>query len=317
MRLIFDFNSLAMREVYSSCRDGVPLEQAVIEAMADHVLEQQKLFGKADSIIVALEGGKCWRRTLYPNYKAGRHEKRAADTTVDWQEAFRRLGGLCNVLAASVPWNFVRVEGCEADDVVYVASKEYDGDVTIISSDSDYKQLCSGSVTQLMIHKGQFMSWPQRELFGSSFMELNNPEEWLCAAILTGQHMKDGVYNVLTDSDWDGKRRPPFGYRRLKQVFDAANGYSKEEPLRDRVHKVLGLLFDEHAQMNFRRNEKLIDMSRLPDSLYSEISEKLAEMPVSLDTDILMHLSEPDWWSCPQMMYNVISKLERCCYVRE
>lgn len=82
-------------------------------------------------------GSSEWRKTIYPEYKANRNY----DTDPIWRILFDGIEKLVGVLQY-YPMYQVKIEKLEADDILYVYSKELSqiGKVIIISGDSDMIQ---------------------------------------------------------------------------------------------------------------------------------------------------------------------------------
>lgn len=94
-----------------------------------------------DLVIVCIDGKGSWRRELDPSYKANRKEKRDA-SNIDWYHWFGEFNKLVEKLKLSTPFNYIRLDKIEADDIISVGCRYFkDRECIIVSSDSDFHQL--------------------------------------------------------------------------------------------------------------------------------------------------------------------------------
>ncbi len=94
-----------------------------------------------DLVIVCMDGRGNWRRDVDPQYKANRKDLRA-DSEIDWKYWYKQFDELAEKLKKSTPFQYIRIDKLEADDIISVASRYYkDHTCVIISSDSDFEQL--------------------------------------------------------------------------------------------------------------------------------------------------------------------------------
>lgn len=90
-----------------------------------------------DTIIIAQDSGRSWRKDLDKNYKAQR-------VYPEWlKEQFKKFNEYIPKIEKVLPWHFVGIYRCEADDVASVACKRYkDKEIVLVSSDRDWEMLC-------------------------------------------------------------------------------------------------------------------------------------------------------------------------------
>lgn len=97
---------------------------------------------KPNKVIIALDDRKNWRKEIYTEYKFNRKEKK--DQDIDWEKFYIYFNKLQDDLI-KIFTNIVtlKVENCEADDVIAILSKELHNThkITIISTDKDFLQL--------------------------------------------------------------------------------------------------------------------------------------------------------------------------------
>lgn len=92
---------------------------------------------KVDSIVIACDGRKVWRKNIYPEYKANRdHADVYYEETIEAANLLKRFFNECTNVAV------LEVDHCEADDIIAVLAQESSGVENIImSSDKDFIQL--------------------------------------------------------------------------------------------------------------------------------------------------------------------------------
>lgn len=159
--LIFDVYNLVFKYLFASYYEykqhktqyqlGIETEKYTEEMMYDYWLHLfvSGFFSnikrvKPDRVIMAIEGGgKCWRKTLYPNYKANRKHD---DMEIDFQAFKNKMIAFLKVMEKTFTnVYFISEIDTEADDVMAVLTKEFSKDlnneIEIISTDSDLYQL--------------------------------------------------------------------------------------------------------------------------------------------------------------------------------
>jgi len=98
-----------------------------------------------DIIVVALDshGKGNWRKEFDPAYKANRKTKREQDD-IDWTHWFSEFDKLLENIRCSTPFQPIMVDKLEADDLISYGVRHFtDNECVIVSTDSDYEQLCA------------------------------------------------------------------------------------------------------------------------------------------------------------------------------
>lgn len=94
-----------------------------------------------DLVIVAIDGRGNWRKDLDPQYKANRKELREK-SEIDWNYWYEEFNNLIEQLKISTPFQYIKLDKCEADDIIAVGVKYFkDNPCVIMSADSDFEQL--------------------------------------------------------------------------------------------------------------------------------------------------------------------------------
>ncbi len=144
----------------------------------------------------------CWegknsskkRKKIYSNYKASRVVKKSLQKQFQWeypeqeQESLRaqvfRVKEYFNVM----PFYELEIENCEADDIIaYICNYHFkDSDKIIISSDKDYFQLLSDSVSVYRPVKKELVT--KQSLIDSHQI---SPQNWIMMKCLVGDNSDD------------------------------------------------------------------------------------------------------------------------------
>ena len=145
----------------------------------------------------------------------------------------------------------IDVEGAEADDIIGTLAPRavMHENVLIISSDGDFLQL------QMYNGRSQY-TIKQYNPAQKKFVISNDPIMDLKEKIISGDK-GDGIPNVLSSSDCfvTGTRQTPIGKAKM-QKFLAENYIDWE---------------DERARIGFSRNQTLIDLRNIPDTIKDKI----------------------------------------------
>jgi 5'-3' exonuclease len=143
--VLVDWNIFVFRAIYA-CEhnkgEGIPPTYTALSML----LSCLKHIGchPDDLIIMAIDSPKgSWRRQVDSAYKANRKEQREKHTDIDWPKTFASFKSLVESLKISTPFCFVEIDYLEADDIIATSCRYYkDREVIVLSSDSDYEQLC-------------------------------------------------------------------------------------------------------------------------------------------------------------------------------
>lgn len=93
-----------------------------------------------DRVIVAIDSGKSWRKSVDFSYKANRKEAREK-FPIDWDKEFASFDWLLGKIDEATDWNIVKTDGLESDDWQAVGARYFkDNEVILVTSDSDLEQ---------------------------------------------------------------------------------------------------------------------------------------------------------------------------------
>ncbi len=204
-------------------------------------------------IVICCDDKKYWRRDYFPYYKAGRKKDREA-SPLDWNLIFETLNKVRDEIKEYFPYKVIQVDKTEADDVIATLTYKFGvplknsstEKILILSSDKDFMQL------------QKFANVEQYSPMGKKFLRTNTPEAFLKEHIIRGDR-SDGIPNFMSCDDTfvTDARQKPVTEKKL-------NKWLEEEP---------ESFCDEVMLRNYKRNELLIDLSKIP----TEYQEKILD----------------------------------------
>jgi hypothetical protein len=211
-----------------------------------------------DLIICADDKG-YWRRDLFPYYKYGRKKSRE-ESSLDWNLIFQTLNKVRDELKEYFPYKVVQVEKTEADDVIATLCHKYG---TQLNNDSTERILILSSDKDLL-QLQKYANVDQYSPMQKKFLKESNPEKFLKEHIMNGDK-GDGIPNFLSSDDTfvTGVRQKPVTAKKL-------NTWVEQEP---------ESFCDDLMLRNYRRNEMLIDLSKVPEEYKEKILETYQNAP--------------------------------------
>ena len=250
--IIFDYQQIAisnLMEQIGSSKSSVD-ENLVRHMILNTIRTYVKKFRESHGpeVVIACDNKQYWRREVFPHYKAGRKKARAASGH-DWSSIFESLNKIREELKEYSPYKVIDVDGAEADDIIGTLVRKYsiNEKVMILSSDKDFAQL---------------QRFPNVEQFSpimKKYVKEPFPLVQLKQLIIRGDK-GDGIPNILSSDDVfvsGGRQKPITEAKIIKWLNQDAKDFCDDEMLR-----------------NFSRNEILIDLSKVPESITKEILNK-------------------------------------------
>ena len=232
-----------------------PIDENMVRHMVLNSIRMYNVKFKDEygEIVICCDDKKYWRRDYFPYYKAGRKKDREA-SPFDWNMIFETLNKVRDEIKEYFPYKVIQVEKTEADDVIATLAHKFGvllknsttEKILILSSDKDFMQL------------QKFANVEQYSPMGKKFLRTNNPEAFLKEHIIRGDR-SDGIPNFMSSDDTFvvEARQKPVTEKKL-------NKWLEEEP---------ESFCDEVMLRNYKRNELLIDLSKIP----TEYQEKILE----------------------------------------
>ena len=249
--IIVDYSGIALASIIiNKTFDEQLIRHMILNSLRMYRTRYKEEYGE---LVLAVDASNNWRKTAFPQYKASR-KKTQKQSDFDWGEAFRILNKIREEIAENFPYTVIRVDGCEADDVIGTLvsmNPDHNNDFNpqkymIVSPDRDFLQL------QKFRNVRQFSPLLKKEL------SVDNPRVWLQTHIIKGDK-GDGVPNILSDDNVfvEGFRQTPITQKKIDNIIeDLEEGE---------------LLYAASWYRNYCRNKKLIDLSETPKELRREI----------------------------------------------
>ena len=259
--IIVDINQIMISNLMVTIhRDNLELGEdlirhMVLNSLRGHNKKFRKQYGE---MVIACDSGNVWRRTIFPNYKAGRKANREKSEH-DWEYIFDLLSKVKNEIKQFLPYKVIEVESVEADDIIAVLCKRTNEKVLILSGDKDFIQLHNDRIKQYNPVLNKFVGQGE------------NPSLYIREHILKGDR-SDGIPNVLSDDNVfiEGRRQRPLSKKKIEAWCNE-----------------IVPTFNEEEQKNYDRNRKLIDLSCLPKEIEDKINNEFNDVKVATRDKIL------------------------------
>jgi 5'-3' exonuclease len=216
---------------------------------------------KYGEMILCCDNKNYWRKQKFPYYKASRKKTRE-ESDLDWPNIFESLNRIKDELSETFPYKTLEVESTEADDIIAIIVKHHsqENPILILSGDKDFVQL------------QKYPNVAQYSPIQKKYIRNDNPQQFIKELIMRGDR-SDGVPNFLSKDDtfMNGGRQRPLIKRRINEWL----GMKPEE------------FCTEEMLRNYKRNEELIDLDFVPESIEQQILEEY-DKPISGNRSKLM-----------------------------
>ena len=273
--ILLDYSQIVIANVMMNKR--AMSEDFVRHAVLNTIRMYHHKFTKEyGELVVCCDAPDNWRKDAFKYYKAQRKTTRDK-SDFDWTELFRLLHKIREEISENFPYKVVYIDKAEADDIIatIVMKREQKAKklwqennnesvtgieelfveqepVLILSSDKDFIQL------------QKYQNVNQYSPLTKKFLNTDNPDNFLREHILRGD-TSDGVPNFLSSDDTfvTDKRQTPLSKKKVSV-------WSELEPD----------VFCQGEQLrNFRRNEMLIDFTKIPEWLQINIEDEYVNQP--------------------------------------
>lgn len=193
-------------------------------------------------LIICQDSSNYWRKDVFPHYKANRKKAQKYNQEY-WDVIYNAMKIIRNEVAENMPYKNLRVDRCEADDIIGVLARNYHDkeNILVVSNDKDFQQL---------------LYYPNVKLYSphkKTMVECKDPTMFLFEQIVRGDS-GDGIPNILSDEDTflvETKRQKPVTTKRLTEVFNSMPGDLARGATSPTIEA-------------FKRNRLLIDLSLVP-----------------------------------------------------
>jgi len=252
--IIIDMNQISLASLMmhlNMTKVKEPDESMVRHMILNSVRMYRTMFNdEYGEVILTYDSKHYWRRDFFPQYKSNRKKNRDADSK-DWNAIFEILNKIKAEIKDNLPYKFLEVYGAEADDIIATLCKHSQTEkdrtknenILIVSGDKDFIQL------------QKYVNVKQYSPILKKYVDGHNPDTYIKEHILKGD-TSDGIPNVLSPDNTftDGLRQRPLGKKKIETWLDMDTN----------------TLHDE-VKRNYQRNQKLIDLSKIPNELENEI----------------------------------------------
>ena len=251
--IIIDMNQISLASLMMHL--NMTKQKTVDEGMVRHmILNSIRLYRnmfkeKYGEVILTYDSKHYWRRDYFPQYKMNRKKARENDSK-DWDNIFGVLNKIKAEFKEYLPYKYLEVYGAEADDIIGTLCKQESEPVMIESCDKDFIQL----------HK--YENVKQYSPILKKRVNGHNPDTYIRTHILKGD-TSDGVPNVLSPdiTFTEGLRQRPLGKKKIETWLESMDSMPDE------------------AKRNYQRNEKLINLDKIPQELEEQILSEIDEAP--------------------------------------
>ena len=252
--ILLDYSQIVIASVMKNNQD---MSEGYIRHLVLNTIRMyhQKFNEEFGDMVICCDASNNWRKEIFQYYKASRKTTRDK-SDFDWSELFRILHLIREELEMNFPYKVLYIDRAEADDIIGALvkynseNKKLNGvfdeaePMLILSSDKDFQQL------------QKYENVKQYSPLKKSYVVNKKPESFLKEHIMRGD-TSDGIPNFLSDDDTfvTEKRQKPLSTKKLSV-------WTELEP---------DIFCEKEMLRNFRRNEMLIDLEKMPDWLFDNI----------------------------------------------
>jgi ribosomal protein S17E len=259
--ILIDTSHLIMRNLFMNIYEIKENYNFLYHVVFQNILSFKRDFkaSKENIPVYAFDSPNSWRKDFYEkNWRklkdfpivTGYKGQRKLDETIDWDKVFEIIENIYECLKISTDFKAIKIDKVEADDIIYVGVNEFykKEPITIISSDKDFIQLLRFDNVKLY------------DPIKKKYREFEDPEYYLKKQIIIG----DKVDNIPAI-----KKR--VGEKTAEKWLDSG---TFEEDLKT----------NKELYKRYKFNEKLIDLSKIPEKYYNQIKEKYEENDFNFDS---------------------------------
>ena len=254
--ILIDYSQIALSNIIvQKLNDEQMIRHMILNSIRMYNKRYRDEYGQ---LVICADGMNTWRKEFFPEYKASRKKGRE-ESKQDWNEIFRILQTVRDEIRDYLPYKVVHLEGVEADDVIGTLTMETQEfgqaePVMIISSDKDFIQL------------QKYKNVKQFSPIQKKFLVEKNPQKYLREHIIRGDK-SDGVPNFLSDDEVfvENRRQKPITKKNITEWLDLSR--NPED------------FCDANMLKRWKRNESLVDLTKVPDEIRSNILEQFENDP--------------------------------------
>ena len=255
--ILLDLNQVMISNIMTQLSpNDNKLEESLVRHMVLNNIRMYKQKYSADygEMVICCDDKNYWRKDLFPYYKAHRKVDREK-SPLDWNLLFECLNKIRDELKESFPYKVLQIPRAEADDIIGTLVKRYGvylnntttERILIISGDKDFGQL------------QKYVNVDQYSPITKKWIKINDAGRFLKEHIMKGDR-GDGIPNFLSpdSSIIMNERQKPLSAKKIEKCIDM-----KPEDFCTTVEQMI----------NYRRNEQLVDLDMIPQSIADQVND--------------------------------------------
>ena len=216
---------------------------------------KKKFSDEYGNVVICCDNKNYWRKDIFPYYKFSRKRERES-SGIDWNLIFNTMNDVKRDLRTTFPYKIIEEDRAEADDIIAVITEEFSPHerMLILSSDKDFKQL------------QKYPNVSQYSPIMKKYLTENDPYKYLREHIIRGDK-SDGIPNFLSDDEVfvENRRQKPVKKKQLLEWLDMSR--DPED------------FCDANMLKRWKRNESLVDLTKVPFSMKENILMKFEKEP--------------------------------------
>ena len=268
--ILIDNNQIVISNLFQSMKKFNKIDEGYLRHMIlnSYRYYRSRFHSEYGELVICHDSPNCWRTDFYSQYKENRKKSRD-NQNLDWNEVYSLMNTIGEEVKNTFPYKNIKIDRLEADDIIAILATRFHEQekILIVSSDKDFQQL------QIYPNVKQYSSMKKE------FLDCENPKMFLLEHIISGDS-SDGVPNILSDDDTfvnKDKRQKSCGKHKIESfVWLYENGE----------------LLDLDIQQRWERNEKMIDLSRIPSKYTDSVLGDYEKEPIGKRSKLLDYFIE-------------------------
>lgn len=246
--ILVDNSQVVLSGIFAHTRgDTSTIDENLVRhtALNSYRYIRSRFSGEYGELVICEDSKDCWRKKFFPLYKAARKKSHENDSN-DWRAIYDTLTKIRNEVRETFPYKNMKVDNCEADDIIAVITRQHcdNEKIMIVSGDKDFQQLQTSSNVQ------------QYSPIQKKMIVCEDPKRHLIEHVIGGDR-SDGVPNILSDDDVfmvEDKRQKPCGKKKIGTIIEDIDNWK--------------------TTRNWERNETLVDLNKIPEYIVERIQDE-------------------------------------------
>ena len=142
--ILVDLNQIVLSNMMKSVNSNGVIQESLLRHMILNAIRsfRSKFTEEYGDLILCSDSTQYWRKEIFPYYKANRKKARE-ESQIDWNAIHQILNKIKGEIEENLPYKFMVVPRCEADDIIAVLCRDFSSieKILIISGDKDFLQL--------------------------------------------------------------------------------------------------------------------------------------------------------------------------------